>query len=93
MELPNDVHDTAVCLNVKIHGPEVAPILETIPSSVSAVISATINATSEMRSSPLTPTKTAPQKISSLNKNAKVSNDLDCLFVARVIPFYFLLKF
>lgn len=73
--LLNDVPDSSVCLDVKIHGPEVAPISETMPSGVSAAISATIKATSEMHLSTLAPTKMAPQKISSLNKNAKVRND------------------
>lgn len=69
--LPNNVHDSSVCLDVKIHGPEVAPSSETIPSGVSAAISATIKATSEMHLSTLTPKKMVPHKISSLNKNAK----------------------
>ncbi|KAL8098625.1 uncharacterized protein LOC141686960 isoform X1 [Apium graveolens] len=69
--LLNDVPDSSVCLDVKIHGPEVAPISETMPSGVSAAISATIKASSEMHLSTLAPTKMAPQKISSLNKNAK----------------------
>lgn len=69
--LPNDVHDSSVCLDVKIHGPEVAPILETMPSGVSAAISAATKATSEMHLSTSAPTKMPPQKISILNKNAK----------------------
>ncbi|WOH04200.1 hypothetical protein DCAR_0623609 [Daucus carota subsp. sativus] len=69
--LTNNGHDSSVCLDVKIHGPEVAPISETIPSVVSTAISATIEATSETHLSTVKPANTVLQKISSLNKHAK----------------------